>query len=409
MIKKTRILINTNFTLYFNTLISFLFEKNLKKKFLIKLKSYLKTKNLVLCSQGRVAAYNIFKVLIKKDKNQIIISPYTLPEVISAIIYAGAKPVYVDLDVKTGLPDSKKLYKLINKKTAGIIITHLYSNNENIISFKKKFSNKLIIIEDTAINLGAKLNNGKKLGTLFDYGFYSFGIMKNLCAFNGGLIYSKNKKKLKEIEINLNKNNSFPRLRALKIIIFCMLIDIFYNKHIFNLLTFYILKICKKLKISFFEKIIYPGVYPKIYYNKPSHYNYNFSSNFSIIGIKNLFLIDKRTNSRIKKVKMYEKYLEKKLLINNFKNYYNNSFLEFPILLRKNTSKSISEKLFKNGFDIRHTWYVNNFRFRRLSYNKNKFINSELLHNHVLTLPTNNYFLENDIKKICNIINENES
>ena len=108
MIKKTRILINTNFTLYFNTLISFLFEKNLKKKFLIKLKSYLKTKNLVLCSQGRVAAYNIFKVLIKKDKNQIIISPYTLPEVISAIIYAGAKPVYVDLDVKTGLPDSKK-------------------------------------------------------------------------------------------------------------------------------------------------------------------------------------------------------------------------------------------------------------------------------------------------------------
>ena len=148
----------------------------------------------------------------------------------------------------------KKLYKLINKKTAGIIITHLYSNNENIISFKKKFSNKLIIIEDTAINLGAKLNNGKKLGTLFDYGFYSFGIMKNLCAFNGGLIYSKNKKKLKEIEINLNKNNSFPRLRALKIIIFCMLIDIFYNKHIFNLLTFYILKICKKLKISFFLK-----------------------------------------------------------------------------------------------------------------------------------------------------------
>ena len=62
-----------------------------------------------------------------------------MPEVISAIIYAGAKPVYVDLDVKTGLPDSKKLYKLINKKTAGIIITHLYSNNENIISFKKNF------------------------------------------------------------------------------------------------------------------------------------------------------------------------------------------------------------------------------------------------------------------------------
>ena len=64
-----------------------------------------------MCSQGRVAAYNIFKILIKKKKNEIIISPYTLPEVISAIIYAGAKPVYVDIDVKTGLPNIKKLSK----------------------------------------------------------------------------------------------------------------------------------------------------------------------------------------------------------------------------------------------------------------------------------------------------------
>ena len=74
---------------------------------MIKLKSFLKTKNLILCSQGRVAAYNIFKVLIKKNKDQIIISPYTLPEVISAIIYAGGKPIYVDIDLKTGLPNSK--------------------------------------------------------------------------------------------------------------------------------------------------------------------------------------------------------------------------------------------------------------------------------------------------------------
>ena len=52
----------------------------------------------------------------------------------------------------------------------------------------------------------------------------------------------------------------------------------------------------------------------------------------------------------------------------------------------------MSEKLFENGFDIRHTWYVNNFRFRKLNYKKNIFKNSELLHNYVLTLPTNDYF-----------------
>ena len=205
------------------------------------------------------------------------------------------------------------------------------------------------------------MDDGQKLGTLFDYGFYSFGIMKNLCAFNGGLIYSKNKKKIREIEKNLDKNKEFPKFRALKIVIFCILIDVIFNKYIFSYLTFYIFKLCKKFKIKYFEKIIYPGVYPKITDKKPDHYDYNFCSNFSYIGIKNIFLLNKRTNNRIRKVKLYQKYLNKNLLINNFNNYYNNSFLEFPILLKKNKNKIMSEKLFENGYDIRHTWYVNNF------------------------------------------------
>ena len=66
-------------------------------------------------------------------------------------------------------------------------------------------------------------------------------------------------------------------------------------------------------------------------------------------------------------------------------------------------------KLFENGFDIRHTWYVNNFHFRKLNNKKNIFRNSDLLRDYILTLPTNDYFLENDIKKICYIINKYES
>lgn len=409
MIRKTRILINTNLNIYFNTLLNFVFKNSYKLIFLKKLKKFLNTNNLILCSQGRVAAYNIFKILIKKNKNQIIISPYTLPEVISTILYAGGKPIYVDINYKTGLPNFKKLKKLINKFTAGLVITHLYSNDKDITNFKRKFSGKATIIEDTAINLGAEINNGKKLGTLFDYGFYSFGIMKNLCAFNGGLIFSKNKERLKKIEENLTKNKKFPKLRAFKIVIFCILIDIIYNKYIFHHITFYFLKICKVLKIKFFEKIIYPGVYPKISNKKPNHYKYNFSSIFSYAGIKNLDLLNTLRNSRIKNVKLYEQYLDKSLLINRFLNYRNNSFLEFPILLKKNKNKFISEKLFKKGYDIRHTWYVNNYHYRKLNNKKNSFKESELLHNFILTLPTNKNFSEDDIREICILINKFEN
>lgn len=116
MMRKTRININLNFLIYIKTIINYLFffKEKYFSTFNNKLKAVLRSKNLLVTSQGRVAAYNIFKILINNKKNEIIIAPYTLTEVINAIIYAGGNPVYVDINVKTGLPkeeDLKKNYK----------------------------------------------------------------------------------------------------------------------------------------------------------------------------------------------------------------------------------------------------------------------------------------------------------
>ena len=45
-----------------------------------------------------------------------------------------------------------------------------------------------------------RIDERKFTGTLFDYGFYSFGIMKHLCTFHGGAIYCKDVSKLYEIK-----------------------------------------------------------------------------------------------------------------------------------------------------------------------------------------------------------------
>ena len=408
MIKKTRIKINTNITVYFKTLLSF-FKKNLNENtFLEKLKLYLNSDNLILCSQGRVAAYNIFKLLINSNHKEIIISPYTLPEVVNAIVYAGGNPIYVDIDINTGLPDHQKVNDLINDKTACIVITHLYSNNHDILKFKEEFNNKIKIVEDAAINFGAKIDNQKYLGTLFDYGFFSFGVMKNLCTFHGGAIFCKNKSELNEIRSGLKKNKKYPEKYALKLIMFCMLIDILYNKIIFHNFTFYLLKLFNKLNIKYFEKIIYPGVYPKLIEHKPDSYNYNFCKRFIEAGKINIDLLESRKDQRVKNVKYYEKYINKKLLINNFKDHSNNSFLEYPILLKQNTNKFVSKMLLEDGYDIRHTWYINSVKFRQFKFKISQFQNCDLLNDYILTLPTNINFKEKDIINICNTINNLE-
>jgi len=403
MIKKTRININTSKKIYFKVLLSFIFNqgKDYKKIFLQKLKDFLLTDNLLVTSQGRVAAYNIFKVVISDEKNEILISPYTLPEVVSAILYARGKPIYVDINLKTGLPLEVDLDKKINKKTAGLVLTHLFSNKEDIIEFNKRYQKKLSIIEDVAINFGAKIDQKKFLGTIFDYGFYSFGVMKNLCTFHGGAIFSRDKDMLNIIEENLKKNIDYPIILSLKLFFFCILIDVMYSKYIYNFFTHYILK----LSIKNLDRLMYPGVYPKFPNVIPKHYHYKFQKNFAIAGIENLRVLNNRIDERIKNVKLYEKYLIDDLKLNVYDFYNINSFLEYPILLNKNKNKFISEKLLAIGYDVRHTWYVNSARFIKLDSKFDDFVISDKLHESVLSLPTHNKINETDIINICELIN----
>ena len=403
MIKKTRINIKTTLKIYIKVFLSFLFNKGRKNEKIFKqnLKNFFSTENILLASQGRVAAFNIFKVILTEKKTEILICPYTLTEVINAIIYAGGKPVYVEIDLKKGLPSEKDLEKKINENTAGLVLTHLYSAEEDIINFHRKYNGKVEIIEDVAINFGAKINKNKFLGTLFDYGFYSFGVMKHLCTFHGGAIYAKDKSKLYEIENNLKQNINYPTISSLKLVFFCILIDIFYNKFIYHYLTHYILKFSfKKL-----ERLMNPNVYPKFYKITPKHYYYKFQDNFAIAGIENLKSLKTQINSKIENVKLYEKHLNKSLIINTFTFYEINSFLEYPILLKKNSNKFLSKELLKIGFDIRHTWYVNSIRYLSLNFTLENYLNCEYLHEKVLSLPTHNQITEKDIIKICNLIN----
>lgn len=403
MKKKTRININTTLKIYVKVFLSLIFNKGNENEIVFKnaLKKYFLTENILLTSQGRVAAYNIFKVILSKKKKEILISPYTLTEVINAIIYAGGIPIYVEIDLKNGLPMENDLDKKININTAGLVLTHLYSNKDDILKFQRKYEGKITIIEDVAINFGAKIEDSRPLGTIFDFGFYSFGVMKNLCTFHGGAIICKKKTKLDEINNNIKNNLNYPLSSTLKLLFFSLFIELLFCKYIYNFFTHFILK----LSIKKVDQMIYPGVYPKLNKLKPLNYNYKFQSNFAIAGIENLKTLKSKHHSKIKRVKLYEKYLNRNLKINKFTYYEANSFLEYPILLKKNKNKFLSKKLLNIGYDIRHTWYVNSLRYLPLNSSLGSFVNCELLHEKILSLPTHDLISENDIIRICNLIN----
>ena len=181
MFKKTRIYTNFNLKNLIQLLQTFFFKK---KDFEENIKKYLSTNNISLTSQGRVALFDIVKIIISNTgKRNFYISPFTIPEVIFAIKYAGGNVKYIDIDIETGLINEETLLSEIDDNSAAVIITHLYSNKNSINNFFKKISGRILIIEDAAINFGASIDK-KFLGTLGDFGFFSFNLVKNLNTLN---------------------------------------------------------------------------------------------------------------------------------------------------------------------------------------------------------------------------------
>ncbi|MGA2667142.1 MAG: DegT/DnrJ/EryC1/StrS family aminotransferase [Patescibacteria group bacterium] len=124
--------------------------------------------------------------------DEVITAPLTFIATANAILYTGARPVFVDIDEVTFNIDSEKIKKSITKKTRAIMPVHLYGQSANmtkIISVAKK--HKLTVIEDACQAHGARWKE-KKVGS-FGVGAFSFYPTKNMTTGEGGMITTDSK------------------------------------------------------------------------------------------------------------------------------------------------------------------------------------------------------------------------
>jgi dTDP-3-amino-2,3,6-trideoxy-4-keto-D-glucose/dTDP-3-amino-3,4,6-trideoxy-alpha-D-glucose/dTDP-2,6-dideoxy-D-kanosamine transaminase len=97
-----------------------------------------------------------------------------------AILATGAKPVYADVNPRTGLIDVASVAKKTGPDTRAIIATHLFGKLADIDGLKLLIGNKKIfLIEDAAQAHGARSKKGRA-GALADIACFSFYPTKNL-------------------------------------------------------------------------------------------------------------------------------------------------------------------------------------------------------------------------------------
>lgn len=136
---------------------------------------------------ARTGIYMTVKSLIRPGQ-QVIMSPYTIADVVNMVICAGGVPVFADLEWGTCNIDADLIEQLITDKTGAVLVTHFYGlmcNVEKIQAICKR--RQIPMIEDAAQAFGAQ-SKGRFAGTFGDAGIFSFGVYKNVNSFFGGMV-----------------------------------------------------------------------------------------------------------------------------------------------------------------------------------------------------------------------------
>ena len=136
-----------------------------------------------------------------KEGDEIIMPSYTFVSTADAFVLRGAVPVFVDIRPDTMNIDEKQIEAAITEKTKGIVTVHyagVACEMDTIMDIAKRHN--LLVIEDAAQGVMASYK-GKALGSIGDYGCYSFHETKNYSMGEGGALLIRDREPVERAEI----------------------------------------------------------------------------------------------------------------------------------------------------------------------------------------------------------------
>ncbi len=143
--------------------------------------------------------------------DEVIMPSFTFVSTADAFVLRGAKIVFVDIRPDTMNIDEKLIEDAITDKTKAIVPVHyagVACEMDTITEIAKRHN--LAVVEDAAQAVMSEYK-GRALGTIGDYGCYSFHETKNYSMGEGGALLIKDPKMADEAEIIREKGTDRSR------------------------------------------------------------------------------------------------------------------------------------------------------------------------------------------------------
>ena len=172
------------------------------------MKERFQTKNVLLTTSCTHALEMAAFLADIQPGDEVIMPSYTFVSTADAFVLRGATCVFVDIRPDTMNIDETKIEEAITEKTKAIVPVHYAGVScamDEIMAIAKKYNLK--VVEDAAQGVNA-FYKGKALGTIGDFGCYSFHDTKNYSMGEGGAILFQDDRYLEPAEILREKGTN---------------------------------------------------------------------------------------------------------------------------------------------------------------------------------------------------------
>jgi perosamine synthetase len=187
--------------------------------------------------RARTGIYLFVKQFLRSGRSKVILSPYTIPDVVNMVIFAGGQPVFVDALPRSTNIDMTQLAELIDSQTACVMITHYHVNQNqysDIVSLCRQ--RDVGLFEDCAIALGGEIE-GASVGAASAGGIFSLSAFKFLNFIWGGVILTRHPELHQDLKQDIAQWPRLSRRDYLPALVRTLAYDLSTRPGIYRLLT----------------------------------------------------------------------------------------------------------------------------------------------------------------------------
>ena len=347
-------------------------------------------------SSARGALGSCLEALDLSDTDEVLLSSFSCLAVPTAVIYAGAKPVYSDVSLNDLNVSLETILEAINPNTKVIVVQHTMGMTFQVEQLKQAIIGKdIIIIEDCALSTGSIID-GLPVGSYGDAAIFSMELSKVISSGWGGVLISNNRLLSTKLKRKYSDARDLNKVKSLRMLFQTIVSSICHLPKIYW--------IGKYLMMLLFKVGIFQPSTPNSEYSGIVQDDFSSKMPSELIPLalhqwKRLGTVSKKCSDNAIKIKDI-------LTVYGFEPdfiYFNKNGTSSRLPFLVSDPQSFSKFFDDEGVEVGR-WFDGPLspcpEEEIYNYSASAYSNALFLSKHVVNLPCHERLVENDIKKI---------